>query len=118
MALREGNSKDWSVMCCKEHSYLYLGHSGLMTTQSHLQWNLLSPFQVSAMSDGMCEFSVITPTFIRESICLLLPLNSWISDQIQMQISELIIVTKLQKASFLTQMQTSQFKSWSTALPP
>lgn len=59
MALREGNSKDWRVMGCKEHSYLYLGHSGLRTTQSHLQWSPLSPFQLSAMSDGIINVSVL-----------------------------------------------------------
>lgn len=46
-------------MGCKEHSYLYLGHSGLMTTQSHLQWNPLSAFQASAMSDGIINVSVL-----------------------------------------------------------
>lgn len=66
----------------------------------------------------MCQFSVLIPIFIREWIHLLLPLNSWISDEIQMQISKLIIVAKLQQASLLRQMQTSQFKSWNTALPP
>lgn len=110
MALREGNSKDWSVMCCHWATLIWW-------LPSHLHWNLLSLFQASAMSDGMCQFPVIIPIFARQCVCLLLPLNYWLSDQIQMQISKWIIVTKLQQASFLRRMQTSQFKSWNAALP-
>lgn len=59
MALRGDNSKDWIVTSCKEHSYLYLGYSSLMTTQSHLPCNLLSPFHLSAWSDRITNVLVL-----------------------------------------------------------